>query len=73
MKSLAIHAALLAGFGALMFTGTVSSTVSAATGGHGGGGWHGRYYGGGYGGWCLDPMRGYHWCPNDTAHPRIDN
>ena len=30
MKSLAIHAALLAGFGALAFVGTVASTVPAA-------------------------------------------
>jgi hypothetical protein len=30
MKSLAIHAALFAGFGALMFMGTVASTVPAA-------------------------------------------
>ena len=30
MKSLAIHAALLAGFGALMFTATVASVVPAA-------------------------------------------
>jgi hypothetical protein len=30
MKSLAIHAALLAGFGALMFTATVASIVPAA-------------------------------------------
>jgi hypothetical protein len=30
MKSLAIHAAFLAGFGALMFMGTVASTVPAA-------------------------------------------
>ncbi len=30
MKSLAIKAALLAGFGALSFTGTVASTVPAA-------------------------------------------
>ena len=30
MKSLAIHAALLAGFGALMFTGTVATTIPAA-------------------------------------------
>jgi hypothetical protein len=30
MKSLAIHAALLAGFGALAFMGTVASTVPAA-------------------------------------------
>jgi hypothetical protein len=29
MKSLAIHAALLAGFGALMFTGTVASAAPA--------------------------------------------
>jgi hypothetical protein len=30
MKTLAIHAALLAGFGALMFMGTVASAVPAA-------------------------------------------
>jgi hypothetical protein len=30
MKSLAIHSALLAGFGALMFVGTVATTVPAA-------------------------------------------
>jgi hypothetical protein len=30
MKSLAIHSALLAGFGALMFMGTVATTVPAA-------------------------------------------
>jgi hypothetical protein len=30
MRSLAIHAALLAGFGALTFTATVGSTVPAA-------------------------------------------
>jgi hypothetical protein len=30
MKSLAIHAALLTGLGALMFTGMVASTVPAA-------------------------------------------
>jgi hypothetical protein len=30
MKSLAIHAAVLAGFGAVMFMGTVATTVPAA-------------------------------------------
>jgi hypothetical protein len=53
---------------------TVMSVMAASRpgGGHGGSGLHGRYDGG-YGGGCLDPARGWHWCPNDTAHPRIDN